>query len=187
MKTMRSCVVGAGLLMLSSVAVASGSLGIAAVIERVVFEPNGDAPERVQVFGAFAYYDGQANEASEFTDPVRGYLYFSLPSSGSSTTARREWADLATMAGTGEPVAFGGYGYIGHFEAIAADLPSNTVDNRNGSADIGYPLGLGMGVQDVGVEPTRPAEYSPSDLGVVRLGEGNYEALVARLRALLDE
>lgn len=186
MNTMRTGFLAACLLLCSPV-LASGSLGIFAVIDRVVFQPNAEAPETVQVFGAFAYYGDQLSETAEFTAPVRGYLYFKLPSRGTVDVARREWADLAAVAGTREAVAFGSYGYIGHFDAIAADIPSNTVDGRRDDGKIGYPLGLGMSVQDASVPPTTPAEYSSAGIGVVRLGKGNYEALVAQLQALLDE
>ena len=187
MNTLRNGFVAACLLLCSSV-LASGSLGIFAVIDRVVFEPNAEAPERVQVFGAFAYYDGgQLSSDTPFTEPVRGYLYFTLPSRGDRAGARRDWGDLAAVAGTGEAVAFGNYGYIGNFEAVAADIPSNTVGARTESGEFGYPLGLGQSVQAIGVRATTAAEYFPSGVGVVRLGEGNYEAVVAELKALLDE
>lgn len=186
MNTLRNGLLAACLLLCSPV-LASGSLGIFAVIDRVVFQPNAEAPETVQVFGAFAYYDGRLSESSEFTAPVRGYLHFSLPSRGNVDVARREWADLAAVAGTGEAVAFGSYGYIGQFDAIAADIPSNTVDGRRDDGKIGYPLGLGRSVQDASVPASTPAEYNSAGIGVVRLGAGNYEALVAELKALVDE
>jgi hypothetical protein len=186
MNTMRKGLLAACLL-LSSPVLASGMLEIVAMIDRVEFEPGAEAPETVRVFGAFAYFDGQGSERSGFTEPVRGYLYFRLPSRGDADVARREWADLAAVAGTGEAVAFGSYGYIGHFDAVAADIPSNTVDGRRDDGKIGYPLGLGMGVQDASVPPSAPAEYSSAGIGVVRLQESNYPSIVAELKALLDE
>ena len=39
---------------------ASGPLGIYGIVEKVVFEPNEQAPERIQLWGAFAYVDGAA-------------------------------------------------------------------------------------------------------------------------------
>ena len=71
MNTLRNGFLAVCLLLCSPV-LASGSLGIFAVIDRVVFQPNAEAPETVQVFGAFAYYDGRLSESSEFTAPVRG-------------------------------------------------------------------------------------------------------------------
>lgn len=186
MRTIRNCLLSTCLLLASPV-LASGTLGIFAVIDRVVFQPNAEAPETVQVFGAFAYYGGSISETAEFTAPVSGYLYFKLPSRGNVDVARREWADLAAVAGTREAVAFGNYGYIGRFDAIAADIPSNTVDGRRDDGNIGYPLGLGMSVQNASVPPSMPAEYNSAGIGVVRLGAGNHEALVTQLRSLLDK
>ena len=185
MRTIRNCLLSACLLLASPV-LASGSLGIFAVIDRVVFEPNAEAPERVQVFGAFAYFAGQLGARSLYTDAVRGYLYFSLPARGDVATVRREWADLAAVAGTGEGVAFGSYFFSGSFDGVAVDVPTNRADSRNQNRS-GNAVGLGEGVQAIGVAPTVPAEYHPGDLGVVQLGEGNYDEIVAELKALLDE
>jgi len=41
--------------------IASGPVGFYAVIEKVVFEPDEKAPERMQLWGAFAVVDGGAN------------------------------------------------------------------------------------------------------------------------------
>src|SRR5436190_21660519 len=76
---------------------ASGQAGIYGVIERVVFEPNAQAPERVQIWGAFALIErmsstyvgpnmtnvqGQVFTNYQFQRPTRGYLYFTLPQAG---------------------------------------------------------------------------------------------------------
>jgi hypothetical protein len=67
-------------------------------------------------------------------------------------------------------------------------MPSNTVGSRTPTSDgFGYPLGLGMGVPASDVAPSQPAVYRSTEVGVVRLGTGNYEALVEQLRALLDD
>jgi hypothetical protein len=86
--------------------------GIHAVIEKVVFEPSEAAPERVQVWGAFVILSG------EIATPTRGYLYLGLPAVAMSCTtcpspdtanesAKKEWGDLKSVAGTGQGVAFG--------------------------------------------------------------------------------
>ena len=183
MKAKRFLVLSAFLLLVSGPAFASGPLGICAIIERVVFEPSAQAPERVQVFGAFAFYDGIFTRPSNFSEPVRGYMYFRLrPGATDADLVRREWADLASVAGTGEAVAFGSYGYIGEFDAIRTDSLGNT-----GSG--GYTLGFGLGVQAVrpdSVAAANPADYIPSSVGVVRVGDGNYDELVSALRSSLD-
>src|SRR5688500_8246933 len=91
---------------------ASGPLGIYGIVEKVVFEPNEQSPERIQVWGAFAYVDGGVGSSLTVSAPKRGYLYFRLGSSADSLV-KNEWADLKSVAGTGQAVGFGRWGYIG--------------------------------------------------------------------------
>jgi hypothetical protein len=57
---------------------ASGPVGIYGIVERVVFEPSEQSPERIRVFGAFALVDGGVSNPLGATAATRGYLYFSL-------------------------------------------------------------------------------------------------------------
>ena len=110
----RTCVV-ASLLALAAVHVsASGPLGIYAIVEKVVFEPNDASPERVQVWGAFSYVECPIPDAVIVVSRAqRGYTYFSLPAPNGAgwerevTTIRNEWRDLKAVAGTGQAVGFG--------------------------------------------------------------------------------
>jgi hypothetical protein len=77
MKTMQRWLTGGLLLLLSSPVFASGPMGICAVIERVEFEPDADAPERMLIYGAFAWYDGQPGSPAGFSSPAKGFMYFS--------------------------------------------------------------------------------------------------------------
>ncbi len=54
--------------------IASGPVGIYGIVEKVVFEPNERSPERIQVWGAFAYVDGGANSGLGVSAVKRGYL-----------------------------------------------------------------------------------------------------------------
>jgi hypothetical protein len=83
---------------------ASDPVGIYAVIERVVFEPNENTPQRIQVWGAFSLSEGKLGDF--YQAPQRGYLYLTLPP-GKETVAKKEWADLKSMAGTNQGVGFG--------------------------------------------------------------------------------
>src|SRR5947199_9906383 len=56
---------------------ASDPVGIYAVVEKVVFEPSESAPERIQIWGAFALTDGRSGDG--YLRAQRGYLYFTLP------------------------------------------------------------------------------------------------------------
>ena len=142
---------------------ASGQAGIIGVIERVVFEPSAEAPERVQVWGAFTIAEYVPSQGfTRFLGPgSRGYLYFTLPADRTRVeNARREWADLKAVAGTKQAVSFV---YWDRFR-----------DNKL------------VSVRDAATRPAVPDIYT-SDLGVTKLGAtGPYEALVAQLLKLIE-
>lgn len=82
---------------------ASDPVGIYALVDKVIFEPSEAAPQRVQIWGAFAL---AVEAGGVYTKPQRGYLYYSVPG-GKEEIARKEWADLKSVAGTGTAIAFG--------------------------------------------------------------------------------
>src|SRR5688572_1073853 len=94
----------AALLLLQSSALASDPIGVFALIDKVVFEPSEAAPERIQVWGAFALADRKDRDA--YKVPEQGYVYFSLPSE-KAEAARKEWKDLKNAAGKNEVIGFG--------------------------------------------------------------------------------
>ena len=95
--------------------------GVYARIDKVVFEPNESAPERIQIWGAFAIASRQS--PSRYEPAERGYLYYSLKP-GKEEVCRKEWADLKAVAGTGEIVSFGSRSETSHLHK-AADKPGN--------------------------------------------------------------
>ena len=82
---------------------ASDRVGVYAVVDKVVFEPSASAPERVQVWGAFAV--AKPKDPNLYQPAERGYLYFTIAESRDLT--RAEWNDLKSVAGTKRIVAFG--------------------------------------------------------------------------------
>jgi hypothetical protein len=90
----------------ASTARASDPNGIYGFVDRVVFEPNDAAPERVQVWGGFALAVPRSKSNYEYRDAERGYLYFKLRA-GDEETCKKEWADFKAVAGTGQIVSFG--------------------------------------------------------------------------------
>src|SRR3954469_22892949 len=84
---------------------ASEQVGIYAIVERVVLEPDDKNPQRIQLWGAFA-----TNRTT--TNPKKGYMYFTLPSS-QQATALREWTDFKSIAGSGKVVSFGDSFFVG--------------------------------------------------------------------------
>jgi hypothetical protein len=164
----------------------SGPVGIFGIIEKVVFEPNETAPERLQVWGAFAYVEGGNNAAEQVSNVTRGYLYFRLPPGGEKEieAVMLEWADLKRVAGTGQAVGFGKWGYIGGFGAlqtnVSPSLPSVILEStgRGGTA-------TDLRVRPASEAPRSPAAYQ-TNAGVVKLPEtGNHAAIVKELRASL--
>jgi len=83
---------------------ASDFVGVYAVVEKVVLEPSDTAPERVQIWGAFALSDQKPG--SNYGPAQRGYLYYTCPS-GKEAVCRKEWEDLKAVAGKGIGVGFG--------------------------------------------------------------------------------
>lgn len=83
---------------------ASDPTGIYAFVDRVVFEPSEAAPERLQVWGGFAL--AKSENRNDYHKAERGYLYFTLRP-GDEAVCKKEWADLKSVAGTRQIVAFG--------------------------------------------------------------------------------
>jgi len=121
----------------------SDPIGVFARIDKVLFEPSDSAPERIQIWGAFALA-GKEN-GSVYRPAERGYLYFSLKP-GKEEVCRKEWADLKSIAGTDQIIGFGS-----RYQPVrlrkASDKPSDP--------DV-YPVGFGLArVSD------RGSDYAP--------------------------
>jgi hypothetical protein len=166
----------------AGVASASGPLGVYGIVEKVVFEPDERNPQRVQVWGAFAYAEHRTPRLSPVT---RGYLYFRLPEYGESPdTVRREWADLKAVAGTGQAVGFGSWGYIGAFDALRPDAarsrPPYILERVPSGGEY-----TDLRVRPASERPSSPAAYQ-TNTGVVTLSaDGSHAALVRQLKDAL--
>ena len=86
----------------TAIVVASDRIGVYAVVDKVVFEPNDQNPERIQIWGAFAV--ATRNDRDNYDSVQRGYLYFTADRS--DTMTRAEWNDLKSVAGTRQIVGF---------------------------------------------------------------------------------
>lgn len=148
---------------------ASGPIGVYALIDKVVLEPNDTAPDRAQIWGAFVVVDAQRR--TPIYPAKRGYLYFQLPGEGlwrdgvsRSEVTRREWNDLKAVAGSGQAVGFG----------------SSWVGTGSGAPTEPYRV--------------RPASESPAapnlyvlNAGVVKLSaNGSHDEILNELRAARD-
>jgi hypothetical protein len=131
MKGLRLSAAAALALATGIVAHASGPIAVYAKVDRVVMEPNEEAPERIQVFGAFAI--ASASNTNSFGAPVRGYLYYRVPAKLDNAndtdmqTARNEFRDLKAVAGTNQIVAFGGQ-WMGVPTVRKVDAPPQSPD-----------------------------------------------------------
>jgi hypothetical protein len=81
---------------------AGGPPPVYMIIDKVVWEPSGDAPTRIQIWGAFALLQ----KGSTYGAPMRGYLYYAAPR-GAEEECRKEWALLKKAAGKKQLISFG--------------------------------------------------------------------------------
>lgn len=188
MRTARLVVAAAAAWLVAAPLSASGPLGIYGIVDKVVFEPGDQAPQRVQVWGAFAYVDG--GDGGSVSAARRGYLYFTLPQRVAATPRqveliRREWADLKAVAGTGQAVGFGRWGYVGWFGGLSPD-----------TLNVGPPYALerapqggaqtDLRVRPASERPANPAAYE-TNTGVVKLTDGgSHAAIIKELRDARD-
>ena len=164
---------------------ASGPIGVYGIVEKVVFEPSAVAPERIQVWGAFAYADIGGGPIA-FSSATRGYMYFRLPAGATPTTIetiKREWADLQSVAGTGQAIAFGKWGYIGGFGGLQPDArgtrPPYILESSPGNPQ------TDLRVRPASEAAAGPAQYQ-TNAGIVKLAEtGSHAAIVQQLKDAL--
>jgi len=165
--------------------VASGPIGVYGIVEKVVLEPSASAPERIQVWGAFAYADISSGPIA-FSSAKRGYMYFRMPESASPAaqeTIKKEWADLQSVAGTGQAIAFGQWGYIGGFGGLQPDMrsskPPYILENSPGNPQ------TDLRVRPASEPPAGPAQYQ-TNAGIVKLTDtGSHAAIVQQLKDAL--
>ena len=184
-------ILGASALFASGPVIASGPVGLYGIIDKVVFEPNESAPERLQVWGAFAYADIQeSGNGLGISAAKRGYLYFKIRSSVPGFTTdkqveaiKNEWIDLKSVAGTGQAVGFGKWGYIASFNGLEPDtaprLPSVILEStpRGGAT-------TDLRVRPATEPPASPATYE-MNAGVIKLdATGRHAAIVKALKGV---
>lgn len=111
---------------------ASGPIAVYALIDKVTYEPDSGTPDRVRISGVFIVAEQSDN--SSYSAPQRGYLYFGLPKANGDL-ARREWADLKSVAGTRRVVGFG--------SSWGVSIRVRKAHEKAQSAD-DYPMGNGV-------------------------------------------
>jgi hypothetical protein len=84
---------------------AGGPPPVYVVVDKVILEPNTDAPERIKVEGCFIRLI-EGTRSYEYGKPIEGYVYLSLDKSKQKET-QEEWAKWQKAARTGKAVAVG--------------------------------------------------------------------------------
>ena len=163
---------------------ASGPASTYAVLEKVTFEPNEAAAERIQIWGAFSYVQGGIRSPFLTSEPERGSMYFRTPANSTEAqkqAIRKEWADFKAVAGTGQAIAFGNWFYLGDFSQAPNNgrILANNVDRSQGSGDVR--------VRKDSEARGEPTVYT-TDSGLVKLpATGSHAAVVTQLKALLKK
>jgi hypothetical protein len=152
-------VVAVGAMLTVAPVKASDPVGVYALVDKVVFEPNEATPKVVQVWGAFAVAvtpEHRPYPLEEGYGPAqKGFLSFTCPV-GKMTQCQAEWADLKSVAGKAEVVGFG--------TRWNQAAPRVRAANESGAAPDVYAM----------------------NIGVVKMGRyGEYPKLMAGLKAAL--
>lgn len=135
------------LLLLGGVAHASDPVGVYAVVKKVAYEGDPNAPSAVRICGAFAL--SNINNGSYF-NPASGYLYYNCRA-GEEAMCRMQWKEITATADK-SCVAFGARRQNGGVEnkngTVRTDLPPQSPDP--------YPIALGVVAMPMNAEgPTQ--------------------------------
>jgi hypothetical protein len=84
-------------------AYASGPVSVYSLVDQVSFEPNAENQQRIRISGVFIT---ALDQTGKYSAPQRGTLYLALPAHDPEL-ARREWADLKSVAGTRQVIGIG--------------------------------------------------------------------------------
>jgi len=183
------CVIST-LLLATVMLMASGEVGVYAIVSKVVLEPNETAPERIQIWGAFTLVDKDITTGKQTLTPQRGYMYFTLSGSASrKDVALKEWADFKSIAGTGQAVAFGRFFYIGRFADELISRPAGSVPYvLMGGDPVSFNGSHGENpVRAESVTPASPNAY-PLNMGLTKLAStGTLAAVVEQLQAAIKK
>jgi hypothetical protein len=128
-----------------------GSVGVYAMVQKVVFTPNAQAPATIQVWGVFVWVDGGLKTPGPINLPQRGYMYFKLPANATEAAGtKKQWADIQAIAGSAQIIAFGDWRYAGPFEDLYIPVAGGQEEvrvrkqNEVPAKPITYPVKTGL-------------------------------------------
>jgi len=162
------------------------------IVERVLFEPNERMPERIKVWGSFALLYANQEPVVEFRGqgdspyaPHKGFLYFKLPPVAPGDTkksaqeaAKKEWADLKSVAGTGQAITFGSW---------TSTYSGLVRGSRSESGFVGGPpYEEALHVYDEKDRSARAIAYT-MDTGIAKIpSQGKWAVLITQLKSSLQ-
>jgi hypothetical protein len=166
----------AALLAIAAPARASDPIGVYTLLEKVTLLPDGESPTGVVLEGAFAI--SAADRGDDYRPPRWGTLRFEIVP-GKEDVCRREWADLAKLAGSGQVVGFG--------SRHRGAPPTLRAGGAKDAAPDPWPLGFGLSrVRNVDWGPVRALLSLPKPLapvGTVRAESDRRLGVEVTLRA----
>jgi len=110
---------------------AGGPPPVYVVVDKVVLEPNADAPERIRIEGCFVRQTEELLRemkekglpwAKTYGKPVEGYVYLSIEP-GKEKECRAVWAKWQKAAGTGKVVSVGACTVGGSLQTVKIRKP----------------------------------------------------------------
>jgi len=172
MKILRVLFIAVSFLCAESALMAEGPVGVYAMVQKVVMEPNAQTPARIQIWGVFVWVDGGLKTPGPINVPQRGYMYFKLPASAAqAAAAKSQWNEIKMLAGTSQVIAFGNWEYVGPFEDLHIPVTGNTEEVR---------------VRKQNEAPAKPITYVPN-MGLVRIANDKPHAdLINLLKAFMQ-
>jgi hypothetical protein len=133
----------------------NGNIGIYGIVDKVVFEPDENAPERIQIWGLFVV--PVPISSGMYRNPQRGILYFSLPPD-KKKIAMKEWAELKKRAGSGQILGFTEY-WVPNPNDPQGNPHTSLVVHVHEDVPLGlpdpYPLGIGV----LKIDEHKPEDY----------------------------
>jgi hypothetical protein len=114
---------------------AGGLPPVYVVVDKVVLEPNADAPERIRIEGSFVRFEN--GKEYIYGKPVEGYVYLSLKP-GKEKECREEWTKWQKAAGTGKVVGVGSSLVAGSFLTVKI----RKLDEKTDRPDAAYTTDL---------------------------------------------
>lgn len=160
-------IVTAALACAAVVPLPSDPAAVFAMVDRAVLLPDGKQPTSIELHGAFALAEG--SRGAFYKSPRTGVLRFAIGTDAEAT--KRQWHDLAKVAGTGKVVSFGS-----RYEMLAKEVVPTRVAQADEVVDRlpAFPAGFGLievTTDDYG--PTRALRLLPRclpvDLGELRV------------------